>query len=88
VVHATLAIRRVSMNKAHHSKILHMVVEINQALIESLVNTRVSMSVMATSVVRELGIMHLMASHETYMTTSSIMTCALGGIKKLHFVII
>jgi hypothetical protein len=88
MVHATLTIRRVSMNMAHHSKILHMVVEINQALIESLVNTGVFMSVMTTNVVRELGIMHLVASHEIYMTTSSIMTCALGRITKLHFVMI
>jgi hypothetical protein len=48
----------------------------------------VSMSLMAASIVRELRIMHVMASHETYMTTSNIMTHALGGITKLHFVII
>jgi hypothetical protein len=41
------------------------------------------MSVMATSVVREFGIMHLVAGHETYKTTCGIVTQALGKITKL-----
>ncbi len=88
VVHATLTIRRVSVNKANCSKTLHLVVEINQALIESLLDTRVSISVMASIIVRELSIMHLVVGHETYMRTSSIVTHALGRIIKFHFVII
>jgi predicted aspartyl protease len=40
---------------------LHLAVEINQAMIEGLVDTRASMSVMAANVVRKLGIMHLVA---------------------------
>jgi len=55
---------------------------INQALIEGLVDTRASMSIMATNVVKELGIMHLMASHETYKTTFGIVTQALRRIIK------
>ncbi len=38
------------------------------------------MSVMEASVVRELGIMHLVAGHETYKTTSSIITQTLRRI--------
>jgi hypothetical protein len=57
---------------------LHLVVEINQALIKGLVDTWVFMSIMATNIVRELVIMHLVAGHETYMTTSSIVIDALG----------
>jgi hypothetical protein len=54
----------------HHSKIFHLVVEINQALIESLVDINgASMSIMAMSVVCGLGIMHLVIGHETYKTT-------------------
>jgi hypothetical protein len=35
---------------------------------------------MAASVVKKLGIMHLVLEHETYKTTSSIITQALGRI--------
>jgi hypothetical protein len=45
------------------------VIEINQALLEGLVNINTSMLVMGASVVRELGIMHLVSKHETYKTT-------------------
>jgi len=55
-----------------------MVVEINQALIESLVDTKTSMLVMAASVVRKLGIMHIIPSHETYKTASCIIILVLG----------
>jgi hypothetical protein len=41
----------VSVNEIHRNKTLHLVVEINQAMIEGLVNTGASMSVMAASVV-------------------------------------
>lgn len=65
MVHATLAIKRININSAHHGKTLHLVVEINQALIEGLVDIRASMSIMVAIVVKELGIMHLMDGHET-----------------------
>jgi hypothetical protein len=82
-IHSTPAIRRVSVNKIHRSRTLHLVVEINQAMIEGLVDIRASMSLMATNVVRELGIMHLVASHETYKIASGIVTHALGRITEL-----
>jgi hypothetical protein len=52
-------------------------------MIEGLVDIGACMSVMATSVVRELGKMHLVAGHETYKTTSRIITQALGSIVEL-----
>jgi predicted aspartyl protease len=52
-------------------------------MIEGLVDTVASMLVMTASVVRKLGIMHLVADHETYKTTSNIMTHALGRIIEL-----
>jgi hypothetical protein len=52
-------------------------------MIEGLVDTGGFMLVMAISVVRELGIMHLVVGHETYKTTSSIITQALGRIVEL-----
>ncbi len=57
--------------------------EINQALIESFVDIGASMSVMVASVVRELGIMHLVVGHETYKTTFGIVMQVLGRITKL-----
>jgi hypothetical protein len=48
----------------------HLVVEINQALIESLVDINGAfMSIMAMSVVCGLSIMHIVIGHETYKTT-------------------
>jgi hypothetical protein len=52
-------------------------------MIQGLVDAWASMLVMADSVVRELGIMHLVVGHETYKTTSSIVTHALGRIVEL-----
>ncbi len=82
-IHSTLAIWRVSVNKTHCSKTLHLDVEINQTMIEGLVDTKASMLVMIAIVVRKLSIMHLVAGHETYKTTSSIMMHALGRITEL-----
>jgi hypothetical protein len=39
VIHPIHTIRRVSFNNAHCSKTLHLVMEINQALIEGVVDT-------------------------------------------------
>jgi hypothetical protein len=64
----------VTINKTHYNKTLHLTIEINQIMIERLVDTKASMSIMAANVVRELGIVHLVAGHEAYKTTSSIIT--------------
>jgi predicted aspartyl protease len=82
-IHSTPAITRVNVNKTHRSKTLHLVVEINQTLIEGLVDTRASMLIMVAIIVRELGIMHLLAGHETYKTAFGIVMQALGRITKL-----
>ncbi len=60
-----------------------MAVEINQAMIENLVDTGAFMLVMATNVITKLGIMHLVASHETYKIAFGIVTRALGRITEL-----
>jgi predicted aspartyl protease len=73
-------IGRVCINKIIHCKTLHLVVEINQALLKGLVDTRAIMLVMVASVAKKLGIMHLVSMHETYKITSSIITKALGRI--------
>jgi hypothetical protein len=49
-------------------------VEINSYVVEGLVNTGTSMSIMVAAVVRELGIIHLVAGSETYKTTLGVVT--------------
>ncbi len=83
MVSAEPTVRRVCINKAHRSKTLHLSVEINQCVIEGLVDTRASMSVMAASVVRELGLMHLVSGSETYKTASGAITQALDRIEEV-----
>ncbi len=74
MVSAALTFRRICINKTHRSKTIHLLVEINNYVVEGLVDTGASMLVMATVVVRELGIMHLVVGSETYKTTSRVVT--------------
>ncbi len=83
MVSAAPTIRRLSINKMHRSKTLHLSVEVNSYLVEGLVNTGASMSVMAGTVVRELGLMHLVPGFETYKTTSGALTQAVGRIEEV-----
>jgi hypothetical protein len=77
----TLAIRKVCINKTNNNKTLHLVVKINQVLLEGLIDSiGASMSIMAISVIRELGIMHLVSRYETYKTTLGMITHALERI--------
>ncbi len=83
IVHTIATIRKVNVNMAHRNKTLHLVIEINQALIEGLVDIRASMLIMVTTVGRELGIMHLVVGHQTYKVTSRLVTYALRRITEL-----
>jgi predicted aspartyl protease len=74
---------RLCINKTHKSKTLHLSVEVNNYLIEGLVDTGTSMFVMAASVVRELGLMHLVSGLETYKMASGAVTQALGRIEEV-----
>jgi predicted aspartyl protease len=80
---AAPTIRRLSINKMHRSKTLHLSVEVNIYLVKGLVDTGASMSVMAATVVRELGLMHLVSGSETYKTTSGAFTQAVGRIEEV-----
>jgi len=73
-------VRKICVNKTHRSKTLHLSVEINNYLVEGLVDIGASMSVMAAAIIRELGLMHLVARSETYKTASGTVTQALGRI--------
>jgi predicted aspartyl protease len=83
VVSPVPAIRRICVNKTSKSKTLHLPVEINRYVIEGLVDTRASMSVMADAVVREMGMMHLVFGSETYKIASGVVTQALGQIDEV-----
>lgn len=72
---------RICINKTHQSKTL--LVEINSYVDEGLVDTGVSMLVMAAAVIQELGIMHLVTSSKTYKTASGVVTQAMGWIDEV-----
>ncbi len=59
VVSTLPSLRKICVNKMHRSKTLHLPMEISNCVVEGLIDTRASMSVLATVVVRELGMMHL-----------------------------
>jgi predicted aspartyl protease len=83
VVSLVPTIRQICVNKTNRSKTFHLPVEINRYVMEGLVDTWASMFVMAAAVVRELGMMHLIAGSETYKTASGIVTQALGRIDEV-----
>ncbi len=58
MVSASLEIRNICINKTHWSKTLHLLVEINNYVVDGLMDTSTSMSIMVVAIVRELGIMH------------------------------
>jgi predicted aspartyl protease len=84
VVSATPSLRRVCVSKTHRSKTLHLPVEISDCIIEGLVDTGASMSVLAAAVVRKLGMMHLVTGNESYKTTSGVVTRALGRVDEIQ----
>jgi hypothetical protein len=71
---------RINIHKNSHNKTLHLLVELNNNLLEGLVDIGASMSIMFTIVVRELGIVHLMIKFEAYKTTFRVVNQALGKI--------
>jgi len=83
MVSAAPTLRRICVNKTHKSKTMHLIVEMNGYLIEGLVDTGASMSVMAAAVVREMGMMHLVSRLETYRTASGIVTQVMGRINEV-----
>jgi hypothetical protein len=74
MVFATPMLSKIYFNKTHQNKTLHLLVDINNYVVEGLVDTRASMSIMAIDIVREFGIMHLVTESKTYKTTSRVVT--------------
>ncbi len=84
VVSASPSIRKIYVSKTHRNKTLHLPIEINDCIIEGLVDTGASMSVLAAAVVRELGMMHLVTGNESYKTASGVITRALGRVEEVQ----
>ncbi len=84
VVSATPSLRKICVSKTHRSKTLHLPVEISDCIVEGLVDTGASMSVLAAVVVRELGIMHLVTGNESYKTAWGVVTRALGRVDEVQ----
>ncbi len=84
VVSAIPSLRKICVSKTHWSKTLHLLVEISDCIIEGLVDTGASMSVLAAAVVRELGVMHLVTGNESYKTASGVVTRALGRVDEIQ----
>jgi len=76
-------LRQIYINKTHRSKTLHLLVEINNYVVEGLVDTGTFMFVMVVVIVRELGIMHLVVGFEIYKIASGVVTQALGQIDEV-----
>jgi predicted aspartyl protease len=53
---------------------IHLFVEIDEDQVHGLVDAWASMFVISTSTIRELGLMHLVASFKIYKTVLSIIT--------------
>jgi predicted aspartyl protease len=75
--------KKIYINKTHRSKTLHLLMEINNYVVEGLVDTGASMFVMAFVVVKQLGIMHMITNSETYKIASRVITQALGKIDEV-----
>jgi hypothetical protein len=76
-------IHNICINKSHRNRILHLLVSVGNNLIEGLIDTRASMSIMLVTIVHELGIMHLVIGMESYKIALGIITQALGKINKI-----
>jgi hypothetical protein len=66
------ALKKIYINKIHQSITLHLLVDINNCVVEGLVDIGASMSIMAITVVKELGIMHLVTGSKIYKNASRI----------------
>jgi hypothetical protein len=65
---------KICINKTHQSKPLHLLVEINNYVIEGPVDISASISVLVATIVRKLGIMHLVTGSETYKIVSGVIS--------------
>lgn len=77
-VEGPIVVHRIDIHKNHRIKTLHLLVELNNNLLEGLMDIGASMSIMSVVVVCELGIMHLVSRFEAYKITFGVVTQAFG----------
>jgi hypothetical protein len=65
---------RINIDNNQRSKSLHLLMEINNYTSKGLVDTMASMFVLITSMVKELGIMHLVPKSKSYKIASRVVT--------------
>ncbi len=82
-VEGSHAIRRINIDKNCNNKTLHLLVEINNNMIEGLVDIGTFMSIMLVAIIQKLGIMHLVFGLESYKTALGVVTQALSRISEL-----
>ncbi len=78
-----LVLHWISISKNHISKTLHLLVKINNYIMESLVDTGATMLVLETTMVKELGIMHMVDGYEFNKIALGVVTHVLGRIEGL-----
>jgi hypothetical protein len=76
-------IHHININKNHKNKILHLMVGINNYIVEGFVDIKASMFMLVVVVVRELRIMHLVMGSKSYKIASSVVTQTFGKIEGL-----
>jgi len=69
-----LTLCMININNSQRSKSLHLLMEINNNISKGLVDTKASMFVLITSMVKELGIMHLVLKSKLYKIASGVVT--------------
>jgi len=69
-----LTLCMININNSQRSKSLHLLMEINNNISKGLVDTKASMFVLITSMVKELGIMHLVLKSKSYKIASGVVT--------------
>ncbi len=74
------AMCRINIHKNSRNKTLHLLIELSNNLLEGLMDTSTSMSVMFVAMVRELGIMHLVSRVKAYKTTFGVVIQTLSRI--------
>jgi hypothetical protein len=83
-VEGSHAMHKININKNHCSKLLHLVVEINNHLVEGLVDIVASMFEKFANVVQKIGIIYLIVGSKAYKTAYGVVIQAFGRINELH----
>ncbi len=71
---STIPTLRKINNNRNHNKTIHLLVKMNNHVIQGLIDIEASMLIIVISVVRELGLTHLVASLKSYKIAFRVVT--------------